>query len=50
MKLKSFTVGREVEVKSLGEDEVVPLIVGTFRAMYAAIQWLRDAVGASSTR
>lgn len=48
VKLKSFTVGREVEVKSLGEDEAVSFIVTTFRAMYPAIQWLRDAVRAPS--
>ncbi|MFN8499955.1 MAG: DUF2461 domain-containing protein [Anaerolineae bacterium] len=46
VKLKSFTVGREVEVGSLGEDEAAPFIVETFRAMYPAIQWLRDAVHA----
>lgn len=46
VRLKSLTVGREVEVNTLGEDEVAPLIVGTFRAMYPAIQWLRDAVRA----
>ena len=45
IKLKSFTVGREVDVKSLGEDEAAPFIVATFRAMYPAIQLLRDALG-----
>lgn len=46
VRLKSFTVGREVEVKSLDEDAAAPFIVDTFRAMYPAIQWLRDAVRA----
>lgn len=46
IKLKSFTVGREVEAQSLGEDQVAPFIVATCRAMYPAIQWLRDAVHA----
>lgn len=45
VKLKSFTVGREVDVKSLGEDDVAPFIVATCRAMYPAIQWLREALG-----
>ena len=36
----------EVEVKSLDEDAAAPFIVDTFRAMYPAIQWLRDAVRA----
>ena len=48
VRLKSFTVGREVEVKILDEDAAAPFIVDTFRAMYPAIQWLRDALRAPS--
>ncbi len=46
VKLKSFTVGQAVEVKTLSEDEAAPFIIGAFRAMYPGIQWLRDAARA----
>ena len=50
VKLKSFTVGREADVRTLDDDTAVPLIVDTFRAMYPFIGWLRDALGYAHAR
>ena len=50
VKLKSFTVGREVDARTLNDETAAPLIVDTFRAMYPFIAWLRDALGYTHNR
>ncbi|MFN8499954.1 MAG: DUF2461 domain-containing protein [Anaerolineae bacterium] len=45
VKLKSFTVGRDADARTLDDETAAPLIVDTFRAMYPFIGWLRDALG-----
>ncbi len=46
VKLKSFTVAREVPVRSLDGDNLAPYVVEQFRQMAPLVAWLREALGA----
>ena len=44
VKLKSFTVAREVPVRSLDGDNLAPYVVEQFRQMAPLVAWLREAL------